>query len=193
MINHLAQKIATKMVNTNIVEYEDKECYIYGLELLLSKIIVLCAIALIALITQLIIPSIVFTFLYLLLRQYTGGFHCQKAEMCIILSIIIYIIFVSIFKFDLIHSEISLLTGSIASYISIVVFSPLADANKEIDENERKKYRRISIFLGSTMLIVILYSFFMNTHSMFVSVSCSLIADAILLIMAILKKRREKI
>lgn len=193
MVHNMAQKIATKMINMNIVELDDRECYIYGLELLLSKMIVLSVIALIALITHLLIPSIIFTFLYLLIRQYTGGFHCQTAEMCIFLSIIIYVIFAVVFKFNLIHSEISLLTASLASYIAIIAFSPLADANKEIDNDEVKKYRKISIFLGSTMLTAILCSFFMNAHSLFVSVSCPLIADAILLIIAILKKGREKL
>lgn len=193
MINHMAQKIATKMINVNIVESEDEEFYVYGLELLLSKAIVLFVIAVIAIVIQLIIPSIIFTFLYLLLRQYTGGFHCQTAERCIFLSIVIYLLFVAICKSDLTYANLSMLVMSFISYIAILMFSPLADANKEIDDEEKKKYRRIAIFIGSTMLVVTVLSFITNVSSVFVSVSFSLIADAILLIIAIFKKRRSGI
>lgn len=193
MINHMAQKIATKMINVNIVESEDEEFYVYGLELLLSKAIVLFVIAVIAIVIQLIIPSIIFTFLYLLLRQYTGGFHCQTAERCIFLSIVIYLLFAAICKTDLTYANLSMLIMSFISYIAILMFSPLADANKEIDDEEKKKYRRIAIFIGSTMLVVTVLSFITNVSSVFVSVSFSLIADAILLIIAIFKKRRSGI
>lgn len=193
MINHMAQKIATKMINVNIVESEDEEFYVYGLELLLSKAIVLFVIAVIAIVIQLIIPSIIFTFLYLLLRQYTGGFHCQTAERCIFLSIVIYLLFAAICKSDLTYANLSMLIMSFISYIAILMFSPLADANKEIDDEEKKKYRRIAIFIGSTMLVVTVLSFITNVSSLFVSVSFSLIADAILLIIAIFKKRRSGI
>lgn len=64
MIDNMAKKIAVKMVRSKIVESEDEECYVYGLELLLSKIVVLSAIGIIAIIIKLIIPSIAFTFLY---------------------------------------------------------------------------------------------------------------------------------
>lgn len=115
MINRMAQKIATKMINVNIVESEDEECYVYGLELLLSKAIVLSVIAVIAIVIQMIIPSIIFTFLYLLLRQYTGGFHCQTAERCIFLSIVIYLLFAAICKSDLTYTNLSMLVMSFIS------------------------------------------------------------------------------
>lgn len=41
MISRMAQKLSKQMIDKNIVENEDEECYVYGLELLLSKMIVL--------------------------------------------------------------------------------------------------------------------------------------------------------
>ena len=192
MIDNMAKKIAVKMVRSKIVESEDEECYVYGLELLLSKIVVLSAIGIIAIIIKLIIPSIAFTFLYLLLRQYTGGFHCKTAERCISLSIAIYISFAIISKIGLKYLGLIMLVMSFISYIVLFAFSPLADANKEIDDYEKKKYRNISIIIGSLMLVLTVLLFVINYHSLFISVSFSLIADAILLIIAIMKERREK-
>ena len=189
----MAQKLSKQMIDKNIVENEDEECYVYGLELLLSKMIVLSVIGIIAIITNLVIPSAIFTFLYLLLRQYTGGFHCKTAERCIALSVIIYIIFAAIYKSNFTYSDIIMLIMSVISYITVWIFSPLADANKEIDDNEKIKYRKISIFIGSIMFVVTILSFITNMNSIFVSVSFSLISDAILLIIAIMKKRRNEI
>ena len=85
-----------------------------------------------------------------------------------------------------------MLVMSLISYIVLFAFSPLADANKEIDDYEKKKYRNISIIIGSLMLVLTVLLFVINYHSLFISVSFSLIADAILLIIAIMKERREK-
>lgn len=191
MVNNLARIIATKMVNKKIVENEDKECYIYGLELLISKVIVLSIIFIIAIGIKLIIPSIIFTFFYLLLRQYTGGFHCQTAERCICLSIVIYIIYAYICKCELNNHFIIIFIMSVVSYISILVFSPLADANKEIDDYEKDKYRKIAIILGSIMFVIEILSFILNYHYIFVSIAFSLLADAILLVIAILQRERR--
>lgn len=192
MVNHLAETFATKMVIKKIIDIDDKECYVYGLELLISKIIVFGVILVISIITQTIIPSIIFTSSYIFLRQYSGGYHCKTAEMCMLVSIFIYLIFLITLKLSLLYLDIYLLGLSAISYFIVLLFSPLADANKEIDDDEKKKYKTISLIFASIMMLTIVICFFINIHFVFISVSCSLIADAILLLMAIIKRRRKR-
>lgn len=192
MVNHLAETFATKMVIKKIIDIDDKECYVYGLELLISKIIVFGVILVISIITQTIIPSIIFISSYIFLRQYSGGYHCKTAEMCMLVSIFIYLIFLITLKLSLLYLDIYLLGLSAISYFIVLLFSPLADANKEIDDDEKKKYKTISLIFASIMMLTIVICFFINIHFVFISVSCSLIADAILLLMAIIKRRRKR-
>lgn len=194
MIGSIAQRITAKMVELKIVDSADEDCYIYGLELLLAKSVVIATIFVISIIIDAVIPSLLFTFLYILLRQYTGGFHCQTAEKCILLSILIYVIFAIISKTDILYKHfVVTISILVVSYIVILIFSPLADANKEIDEDEVIKYRKISIYIGSAMLFVTIISYITGARSIFTSVYFSLIADAILLLIAIIKKRRKRI
>lgn len=191
MVNHLAELYATKMVAEKIIDMDDKECYVYGLELLLSKIIVLSIILVIALITGTIIESVIFTFFYLFIRQYSGGYHCKTAEICMMVSVFIYLLFLTIIRLNVLINSF-MIAISVISYFIILLYSPLADANKEIDDKEKKKYRIISFIIASVMMIMIVICFFTNTRGVFISVSCSLIADAILLLLAILKKGRKE-
>lgn len=192
MVNHLAETFATKMVIKKIIDIDDKECYVYGLELLISKIIVFGVILVISIITQTIIPSIIFISSYIFLRQYSGGYHCKTAEMCMLVSIFIYLIFLITLKLSLLYLDIYLLGLSAISYFIVLLFSPLADANKEIDDDEKKKYKTISLIFASIMILSIAVCFFLEIHFVFISISCSLIADAIFLLLAIIKKRREE-
>lgn len=100
MFKQWAKDISLMLIANNIITFENREAYSYGIELFLFKTSLYIIVGVIALITHTLIPSIIFVVSYTLLRQYNGGYHCKTAEMCMIVSILMYLIFLLLYKLD---------------------------------------------------------------------------------------------
>lgn len=95
MFKTLADESAHLLISHKIIDEENREAYTYGLELFFEKAFLYALISIIAILTNTLLFSIVFIVTYKALRQYTGGFHCKTAEMCLVISILIYLLVLS--------------------------------------------------------------------------------------------------
>ena len=162
----------------------------YGLELLISKIIITSIIVLCGLLTDSLLVSILFSGAFTFLRQYTGGYHCKSAEKCIVVSVLIYISFVIVYKLSSNHFSVIILVATVISLLIIILMAPIASENKPITHDDEKKYRIISRITATVLLIFTLCSFFAKLNIVFYTASWTLIADAILLLLNFVNTRR---
>lgn len=112
MFKILADESALLLISHKIIDEENRDAYTYGLELFFEKAFLYAIIFIIAIFTKTILFSIAFIVTYKALRQYTGGFHCKTAEMCLVISILIYLIALLIFLFKPRALELILATGT---------------------------------------------------------------------------------
>lgn len=192
MFKILADESALLLISHNIIDEENREAYTYGLELFFEKAFLYVIILIIAVLTKTILFSIAFIVTYKALRQYTGGFHCKTAEMCLVISILIYLIALLFFLFKSQALELFLAIGTIVSAIVIFICSPIENTNHPLDIAEKKKYRIISIGITSVIAIAISLSYNMEFHAMFYSLSFSLTADAVMIILSLGGNKHEK-
>lgn len=192
MFKILADESALLLISHKIIDEENRDAYTYGLELFFEKAFLYAIIFIIAIFTKTILFSIAFIITYKALRQYTGGFHCKTAEMCLVISILIYLIALLIFLFKPRALEFILATGTIVSAIVIFIFSPIENANRPLDIAEKKKYRIISIGITAVAAIAVALSYNMGFHAIFYSFSFSLTADAVMIILSLGGNKCEK-
>ncbi len=192
MFKILADESTLLLISHKIIDEENRDAYTYGLEPFFEKAFLYAIIFIIAIFTKTILFSIAFIVTYKALRQYTGGFHCKTAEMCLVISILIYLIALLIFLFKPRALELILATGTIVSAIVIFIFSPIENTDRPLDIAEKKKYRIISIGITSVIAIAIALSYNMEFHAMFYSLSFSLTADAVMIILSLGGNKHEK-
>lgn len=123
------------------------DIYIYGIELVISSLISTSLIILAGVITHTIFESILYMFIFSLIRCYTGGYHCMSYLKCNIVSVLSYIIvFLSVYYFgDFISRPYVMFSGYAISIMLAIIFAPIEHKNKQATNAEKKKYKNLSI------------------------------------------------
>ncbi len=192
MFKNLADDAAVMLITHNIVAEEKREAYTYGFELLFESLFFFGITFIIALLTKTLIFSALFIFSYKMLRQYTGGFHCKTAEMCLVVSVMIYLVILLLYILDVYLIEFTLAVGVFISTIIIFIFSPRESKNRPLESGEKKKYRVMSIVIATIIALVAAISYRLNISFLFYSSSCSLTADAVLIILSLRRCKDER-
>lgn len=89
------------------------------------------------------------------IRTYAGGYHCQKAINCYLMSSGVILLILGVVKFTPI--EYMIIIGIIMLFVAIPIlikFAPMETPNKPLDEDEQKYYRKKMIIrLGIECLL----------------------------------------
>ncbi len=192
MFKNLADETAILLITHNIIAEEKREAYTYGFELLYEKLFFYGIIFVIALLTKTLLFSALFIFFYKMLRQYTGGFHCRTAELCLVVSVLIYLLIVLLYMLNKDSIEFVLAISALVSLIIILTFSPRESKNRPLESNEKKKYRKLSIIIASITAIIAAVSYRLDISFLFYSSSYSLTADAVLIILSLGRCKNEE-
>lgn len=192
MFKNLADETAILLITHNIIAEEKREAYTYGFELFYEKLFFYGIIFVIALLTKTLLFSALFIFFYKTLRQYTGGFHCKTAEVCLVFSVMIYLVTVLIYMLNSDLIKFILAISAVISVIIVFILSPRENKNRPLESGEKKRYRMISIIIAAILAIIAAVAYRLNILSLFYSASCSLTADAVLIILSLGRCKDEK-
>lgn len=192
MLKDIADDVTVALAANDIISIDEMDAYRYGLELLIPKAILYAAILIISLITNTFILSVLFVTMFMGVRRYSGGFHCQTAEMCLCISFLIYLLVIFGFNFS---SEVYIdvyCVSSVVSAITIIIFSPVEDKNRPLDDVEKKQYRLKSLIATGLVSITFALSFYFKIIMLSYISACSLTANAVLIILAVGRCKYEK-
>lgn len=192
MFKHLAHEASILLITHNIVSEEKRDAYTYGFEIFFEKLFFYGIIFIIALLTKTLLFSTLFILAYKMLRQYTGGFHCKTAELCLVNSVLIYLSVMLLFILDKEPIRLALAISASVSAIIIFIFSPKESTNRPLEIKEKKKYRMISIINAALLAIIVAISYRLNISFLFYSTACSLTADAVLIILSLRRCKFER-
>lgn len=155
MINQLACYIVNKMKKYDVVNEENTDFHIYGLEILLITIIKYLGVFIIAFLLGVVKEAVAFVLAFSMLRNQAGGMHLKSFWICYIITNIITISCIFISKtLPINHTmlyQIILLTISIAL---VLIFAPVDTENKPLNEFEKKLYKRRSIYVILILSII---------------------------------------
>lgn len=149
MFKHMAEGIALLLIRSNTVDIEEREVYVFGLEvMLLNSINVLMAL-IISLITGTMWHFASFMLIFVPLRIFSGGYHAKRSETCFVISTLVYIATVLIVKlYPMLYASTAVTAVLFAVSILItVILAPVVNKNNPLSEHERKRNRLISIVL----------------------------------------------
>lgn len=152
MLNKIARQISTKLLKQKVIPIDMFDIYVYGFELIISFTFSVSLIFLIGVVSNNIIPTILFTLAFVLLRSSTGGYHANTYLMCLVVTVFTYccVVFLAeVFNVPLGGYLVLLIVGTPL----LLVFSPIEHPNKPIAEKNRYKFKIFSTLIFSVFTI----------------------------------------
>ena len=183
MQNRLSICIADFLLSQHIINNSEKEIYIYGVKLIISSVINILICTTISLLLKDIVNGIVFFISFSSLRRFTGGFHSKKFYKCnLIFSIIVIVaLLCNMFFEKMFENHFVFITIILFTLITIVLFSPVYNENKELDKHERKLFLIKSIIVY--LIHILIYFVFIIVSN--IKLKIILISDLIVAVMII--------
>lgn len=147
MFRNLAEDIAFLLIKHKIVDIEQREVYIYGLEVILLNGGLLIAFLVISLLCGEMINFWAYMIFFLPLRIFSGGYHADTSECCFILSTIMYGISVTVTKFlPILYTDFYWQISGIIAVLVTLFFAPLINKNNLLNKSQKKR-NRIIVYL----------------------------------------------
>lgn len=154
MFRNLAEDIAFLMIKNKIVDIEERDIYIYGIEVILLNGGLFLIFLLISLLSGTMVNFWAYLIFFFPLRTFSGGYHAKTSECCFVMSTVMYGISVAVTKFlPLLYLNFYWWTAGVVSVLIILIFAPLINANNPLNEIQKKRNRIIVYFLLLTDLV----------------------------------------
>lgn len=156
MLNKVSCILAKKLAKYSEPEKED--IYIYGLELIISTVMGLISILFISVVLSNIKLGILFIFIFVPLRLFTGGYHAATYCKCFIVSNFSYLL-VLILKnilWSKLLSEIWICLFIFVSYY-IIKNAPVINVHQPINKYKQMRNKRVTKYILAADGIWILY------------------------------------
>ena len=173
MFNDVSKKLTCFLVNNDTIGDEEREIYRYGIQQGLTIILNLVTTLLIGLVCGMVWQSIVFTVAYIPLRSFAGGYHAKTPTRCYIFSIILMLAVLLVMKFVPFTAFICSVMLSVSSVV-IVFLAPVEDNNKPLDEMEQKVYRKRTLMIWISELIIIVLCLYFKAMPLAVCLTVTL-------------------
>ena len=153
MLNKLAAKISSKMLQRGVISGEMFDIYVYGFELVLSFLFSVAVLLFIGIVSHRIFHTLIFLLAFVTLRSFTGGYHANTYGVCFIVTISVFIVTLLLAEYINICWWYYLLLLSVGLPI-IYIYAPIEHHNKTLEKNDKARCKAISTFLFVSFNIV---------------------------------------
>jgi len=182
--------IADYLCNHHTIKEEEKDIYIYGYEILLSDIVNFLIILAIGSLFKQISHGFLFYIVFVFTRQYCGGYHADTYFKCNIIFGSLCLI--TLFFSNILYPYVSLISLMVLFFIymgCILEYAPMDNEYKPITMEDKKRYKKISIWISILWLAVdILLYYTVKKYSITLTVTLVIIA----MLMVIESNRRKE-
>lgn len=151
-----------RLVSSHILNYvlcnldissEMKDAYQYGIEITVSSIFNTLLILICSLILGDVIAGLIYLFIFIFLRSFTGGYHATTYFRCNLTFVVTFIITFGLYKIITSFEMPFIVCEIIAllNLITIVVLSPVPNKYKPLTDEQRKRAFILSIVISSIL------------------------------------------
>lgn len=162
VIDTLSRSLTQKLLDANIINFDDNEIYIYGFQLLFATIFKGIGLLIIGIIADCLLEMFIYIVFFSSLRVYAGGFHNQTYIGCFLLTTfsVSTSIFISRMLNPLGYTNL-LIVIMILSVMVIFLHAPVANPNRPLSKKEvsifKIKARFVSLIQSFVIISIILF------------------------------------
>ena len=153
----LADIATAQLQEMDIICQEERAIYRYGFDALFTALLQMASIFLLAIVVGNFFETFLFFLAFIPLRIYAGGYHAGTRLKCYLLSLANYGVFslALLFVPGAFYSPL-ILCGCVFSAVIVLTYAPIVHANRKASEASKKHYRRVSLAVVSTEIIMLL-------------------------------------
>lgn len=188
-LEKLSHKIGDDLVHSGVVKAEDAEIYIYGINQILVSLFNVSSALIIGMILGVFFEIAIFIVSYIPLRSFAGGYHAKTPLRCYVFSVIMLSL-VSVGMKYLYLTEWVYYAVLLVTALIVVLFSPIEDRNKPLDEIEHKVYKKRAIFILVADILIGFALKLAGLGNLFVAVVYSFVVLSVMLLLGWVKNKR---
>ncbi len=191
MIVKISDRILKYIIKSEGVEQGYEDYYRYGIEITVSSIFNLVLVFSIGLITCSFLECLIFLISFVIIRQFTGGFHAPTYFWCNVSMCVVLLMVLFAYRF-IPPLNIPVAVGiSLCCTLGIALKCPVENENKPIPHERIRIYKLLSISLSVMYGLAgtLLISFGLSCGTIVIYTLCAVV---ILIIPATVMKRRCK-
>lgn len=146
MIDRLSKWVTAFLIRERSISEENAEIYQYGVEITLSSIFNIVLIMLVSIFAKSILSGMIFLILFIILRQFSGGYHATTYFRCNTIFLLTYIFVLLMSRYVVISfwaNCIFVLLGIIV----LLLFAPVPNVHKPLTRDACKKHKRNAIII----------------------------------------------
>lgn len=148
MITSIARYVTDFLLRENVISTEYMDLYIYGFEVIQAGTINVMIVLFMGLLFDQLINGLLFYSAFCMLRKFCGGYHADTYLKCNLLLALNVGMVMTILTWGY---SISTLLNCIVCVLCLMViwrYAPIQNKNKELSENQMKRYKRTSVIMG---------------------------------------------
>lgn len=161
MIERFAERIVEWQIRNHFLESKDRVLYQYAYGLLIGQAINLLISCLLAVVFRAYVFVAVYLISYIPLRSFAGGHHAASYGICTIISTGILALACTASKLIPEHAflYVNIAVTAAGTYM-MLRYAPVEAANKPLEPDERKRYRKrsIQIWAAEVCLWILFYA-----------------------------------
>lgn len=191
MISFLCNRLAEFLCAKEIISQDEKEICIYGYEMIITTVLGAVLVFVIALLTKRFAEAFCFFTVFVITRQFCGGYHSKTRIMCSVTFLACYI---SVLFFNRvlepIYSWFIHLLIFVPYFAVILGYAPIVNENKPLTDSEVVINHKKSIIVSVIWLLIstILLPFVPILSS---AIDLTLLIIAVLMMIEGLKRKEE--
>ena len=190
MMSRLSYMVTDYLLNRGKIEKSDREIYHYGYILLLDGLLDTILLLIFGLIIQKFVLTIFFVLVFTTTRMFSGGYHANKHWQSTLITFVSCFISVE-FSEQIVASfdeKLFLILGIVICYIIFILYSPIKNSTKPIDEENIQANKTKSLVVLSIYVFIIAFASKYNLEYSNV-ILVTLLEVTLLMILGIIKQR----
>lgn len=153
MISRVAVRLCKWITKQNVIPEEVHEIYVYGFELIFSFLLSIFFVLGIGLCIRQFTCTLFFLVIFIVVRQYTGGFHARSYIKCQICTVLFYLSVIIASHFLPLESWFYIPLGAFG-YVVIYFLGPIESPYKPLTAEEKRQHKRTGLILFETGILV---------------------------------------
>lgn len=189
MVENLSRHIALWLIKSGILKDDDTELYIYAIQYLFLIINPTIIFTVYCIATHNTWIGIIEVISFLLIRKYSGGYHCQSSTVCLIFSVIVLITMA--WLSSILKPSLFLFIALVISDVELIIKGPIISVNHAVSDSEKKYYHKCLATILLLFNIIIIITGLLHLYRISICISIVIIFCFLLHILCMTKKNRK--
>lgn len=166
-MDKVVSKIVDSMLDEQLISREERDIYVYSLQMIIEKTIGYVAIFTLALVFDMFLPTVMFVIFFGTIRKYSGGFHLAHFYSCFIMSIGIYLVMCKMIYPILPSFSVRSLILVIISCIITLIIGAINNSNIHWNKEELQETTVLTRYVAFIETVFIICMFILGCNSIY--------------------------